>query len=126
MADYTFTRQERLKSKKLIQRLFKEGRSLFQFPIKIVYLPLPDDTAGITNTQFAISVPKKRFKKAVDRNRIKRLMREGIRHHKDVLSQDPPYIMMIIYVANEEISHKIINASIKKLLFKLHKAASVD
>lgn len=87
-------------------------------------MPLPEGHATISKTQYAVTVPKKRFKKAVDRNRIKRLLRESIRHHKSILSEDPPIILMIIYVGKEELSLKIIDASFKKLLLKLHETAS--
>ncbi len=126
MTDFSFSRDERLKSVKLIKQLFVEGRSIFQFPIKLVYIPLPDDHLHIENSQFGVSVPKKRFKKAVDRNRIKRLLREAIRLNKHIISDDPVKVMMIIYVADEELSHKIIQASIKKLLLILHKTATSD
>ena len=126
MADFTFSRDERLKSVKLIKGLFKNGKSLFQYPIKLVYLDLPEGNPQIKKSQFAISVPKKRFKKAVDRNRIKRLIREAIRHNKSVIQDDPILIMMVIYVAKEELSVKIIEASIKKLLLKLHKTSSPE
>jgi len=89
-------------------------------------MPLPEGHAIISKTQYAVSVPKKRFKKAVDRNRIKRLLRESIRHHKSILSEDSPIILMVIYVGNEELSHKIIDASIKKLLLQLHETASLN
>ena len=126
MTDFTFSRDERLKSVKLIKELFKKGKSIFQFPIKLVYIPIPEDNDLVVKNQFAISVPKKRFKKAVDRNRIKRLLREALRHNKHIIAHDPVKVMMIIYVAHDELSHKIIDASIKKLLLKLHKTATTE
>jgi len=72
----TFTKQERLCSSKLIDRLFREGnRQISVFPIRLVWL-LTDDIDGV---QILISAPKRNFHHAVDRNRIKRQIREFYR-----------------------------------------------
>ena len=74
----TFTKQERLCSSKLIDRLFSEGnRQISVFPIRLVWL-LADDIDGV---QILISAPKRNFHHAVDRNRIKRQVREFYRTH---------------------------------------------
>ncbi len=78
-----FGKEERLHSKKLIGRLFKEGKSFFNYPFKVVYLETePNNTAPVT---VLISVSRKKFKRAVDRNRIKRLIREAYRKNKHIL-----------------------------------------
>ena len=72
----TFGKQERLCSSKLIERLFSEGnRQISVFPIRLVWL-LADDIEGV---QILISAPKRNFHHAVDRNRIKRQIREFYR-----------------------------------------------
>ena len=74
----TFGKQERLCSSMLIDRLFSEGnRQISVFPVRLVWL-LTDDTEGI---QVLISAPKRNFHHAVDRNRIKRQIREFYRTH---------------------------------------------
>lgn len=80
----TFAKEERMHEKKLIDQLFKNGKSFFVFPFKVLYMPLTTD--GKLLPKVLISVPKRNFKRAVDRNRIKRLMREAYRRNKSILS----------------------------------------
>lgn len=80
--DYTFKKEERLCSKRLIDSLFHKGSSFFIYPYRVVFLsiqPVSEDTVPV---QCVISVPKRRFRKAVDRNQIKRKMREAYRLQK--------------------------------------------
>lgn len=77
---FTFTAEEKLKSKKLIEQLFKEGKSVSTNGFTLVYLVRPLRT--FYPAQAGFSVPKRNFKHAVDRNRIKRLMREAYRLNK--------------------------------------------
>ena len=76
----TFGKDEKLKSKKIIDQLFEEGKSVSNNGFTLVYLVKPLLT--FYPAQAGFSVPKKHFKRAVDRNRIKRLMREAYRHNK--------------------------------------------
>ena len=82
----TFSKQERIVSTKLIETLFGKGdsRSAVAYPLRAVYLQ-EEPSEGGAPVQILISVPKKRFKHAVDRNRVKRQIREAYRHHKDIL-----------------------------------------
>jgi ribonuclease P protein component len=79
----TFGRDEKLKSKKLIEQLFKEGKSVSQNGFTLVYLNIALSTFYPAQTSF--SVPKRNFKHATDRNRVKRLMREVWRKNKAAL-----------------------------------------
>jgi ribonuclease P protein component len=79
----TFSKKERLVSKKQIDRLFHEGHSFFTFPYKVIYII--DNQENNDLPQLLISVPKRNFKKAVDRNKIKRLTREAYRKNKTPL-----------------------------------------
>ena len=80
-----FGKTEKLKSRKLIEELFASGKSQNIFPIRVSYkfLPLQDnEKAGL---QVGVSISKRNFKRAVDRNRIKRLLREAYRLQKNEL-----------------------------------------
>ena len=80
----TFGKKERLCSSTLIDRLFSEGnRQISVFPVRLVWL-LADDTEGV---QVLISAPKRNFHHAVDRNRIKRQIREFYRTHSATLKE---------------------------------------
>jgi len=111
----------RLKSKKIIDKLFREGKSYFSYPIKLVYLPLKDKD-GEYGTQYTVSVSKRIFKRAVDRNRVKRQMREAIRLHLTLLSDEEQtsfLAMMFIYVGKEKLEYQTIENGIKKLTPKI-------
>jgi len=87
----TFKKQERIVSNKLIETLFEKGdsQSLAAFPIRSVYAMQPYSGKGAP-VQILISVPKKRFKHAVDRNRIKRQIREAYRKNKTIVTDAVP------------------------------------
>src|SRR5688500_20253518 len=82
-----FGKTEKLKSWKLVEELFARGKSLHLFPILISYKFLPLLENETTRLQVGVSVSKRNFKKAVDRNRIKRLLREAYRLQKRELIQ---------------------------------------
>ena len=80
----TLQKPERLRSKKLFDQLFADGQSLANYPVRLVWTEaqLPEEGVPV---QVAFSVPKRRFKRAVDRNRIKRQLREVYRTNKSEL-----------------------------------------
>jgi ribonuclease P protein component len=82
---FTLGKNERLKSRKLIEQLFKEGKSFAVNPFRIYVLTGDSPAAEI---KFGVGVSTKNFKKAVDRNRIKRLVREAYRLQKNELLQN--------------------------------------
>lgn len=112
---YTYPKEEKLKSRTLIQQLFTEGNSVTKYPLRLVYAKatLPE---GI-KIQIGVSVSKKYFKKAVDRNYYKRLLREALRHHKQLLleDQEETFAFMLLYQTKERLSH----AEVEKLTQQL-------
>lgn len=83
---FTFKKHERLTHRKVIDQLFQEGTALKQFPLMLLVLPNPLPTTE--PLQVVVVVSKRNFKRAVDRNRIKRLMRESWRHHKHLVKDE--------------------------------------
>ncbi|MBI5372800.1 MAG: ribonuclease P protein component [Sphingobacteriales bacterium] len=81
---FTLGKRERLKSRKAIDLLFREGQRFSQAPIRVFYRE-----TGTPGLQFGVAVSAKIFKKAVDRNRVKRLLREAWRLQKNELAQQP-------------------------------------
>lgn len=92
---FTLGKNERLKSRKQIEQLFSEGKKFSVTPFRIIYLMQPlltthhsssDSNRGII--QFGVAVSTKNFKRAVDRNRVKRLTREAWRLQKNELAEE--------------------------------------
>lgn len=116
---YTFTKPERLKNDKEISRLFEEGKSITVFPIRLIYLFSDGDKQEHIKAAFTAS--KRNFKKAVDRNRIKRLLRESYRLNKPQLYRSldtKNYIFMFIYIGKEAVKMDIINEKMLQLFDK--------
>ena len=82
---YTFAKEERLCSKRLIESLFRNGSSFVVYPYRVVFLYIESTPENTVPLQCVISVSKRRFRKAVDRNAIKRRMREVYRLQKSDL-----------------------------------------
>ncbi len=103
MMRFTFPKSERLKSRKLISRVFSQGQKKAAYPLLLFYLPLETSDAPV---KIAFSVPKKRVRSAVKRNRIKRLMREAWRLHKHQISQKLPqaHAFVLLYIGEDEMS----------------------
>ena len=112
----TLGKQERLKSKKLIEKLYSEGDSVKTFPLRMMYV----QTAHTSEfpCQVGVSVAKRNYKLAVDRNRLKRLMRETYRLQKQIVynNLDRPYVFMISYIGSEEIKYEDLYLKMEKLL----------
>ena len=83
---YTLSKEERLSWKRYIDLLFDKGNSFVAFPLRVIFLPLSEDEkAALPPSSMLISVSKKKFKRAVKRNRVKRLVREAYRLRKQEL-----------------------------------------
>ena len=115
--DYTFKKSEKLKSKKLIEQLFVEGKSVSVFPLRLVYLQTSLDNN--VSTKAGVSVSKRNFKKAVDRNRVKRLLREVYRLNKGQFFNNTTtqYAFMILYIGAEIPDFNVLESKMK-LLFE--------
>ena len=77
---FSYNKFEKLKSRKQIELLFAKGKSISAFPVKVFYLPV--ENTPMHPVQVGVGVSARNFKKAVDRNTIKRRMREAYRLHK--------------------------------------------
>lgn len=100
--NHTLCKAERLHSRKLIERLFDGGqsRSMSAFPLRVVYISLSlssENTELPSSAQMLVSVPKRCFRRAVKRNRVKRQVREAYRRHKSLL-EGQPVIMAFIWL----------------------------
>ena len=123
---YTLGKEEKLKSKKLIEQLFAEGNYVKSFPLRLIYLPINHGAKFPLKVGF--SVPKRNVKLAVNRNRIKRLMREVYRKNKYSFAENlnEPYIFMFIYMAKEEINYVDLELSLKKIALKFQTKINED
>ncbi len=120
----TYPKDEKLKHKKLIEKLFKEGKSVSSFPLRLVYLQI--DHEGNSILQAGVSVAKRNFKLAIDRNTLKRRIRESYRLNKqsNYLLLNQKYILMFIYIDKKKLPSKVINLAMIKLLQKFIKNIS--
>ncbi len=131
MAQHSFRKAEKLCEKKLMDQLFMEGESMLVFPFKVLYKVVNEsnNTQGSGSgavLRVGIAVSKKRHRKAVGRNRIKRLIREAFRLNKTAINhflkeQNIQLIAMFIYVANHELAFYSIDIKMKKALEELIK-----
>jgi len=118
--DQTFSKHEKLKSKKLIGDLFSNGQSVSAYPLRMVFIAttFEDDIKA----QAGVSVSKRYFKSAVDRNHIKRLMREAYRLHKPEYFNNitTQYALMILYLGKEKPTYDLIEQKMHKLFKKFN------
>ena len=123
---FTFNKKEKLKSQKLIEKLFDEGKSVTVFPLRMLYLKTTHDDGSTIKT--GVSVSKRNFKKAVQRNRIKRLLREAYRLNKPEYFNNitTSYALMILYIGKEATDFDSINANLKLLLSDFLEKISKD
>jgi ribonuclease P protein component len=152
---HRFPKSERLRSKKLIDALFSPannsviGGNVFLYPFKIIWLknidsqfvtkksqtensvqitPLPNEQKQTTYPQILVSVSKRNFKKATDRNRIRRQVKEAYRQNKHLLFENKefPPVLAIIYIAKEKSEYAFIEKKLVILLKKILNSMTID
>ena len=123
IASPTFNKRERIVSKKLIEQLFSKGSSfsISAFPLRIVVME-PARVTDDVPVQVLVSVSKRHFKHAVDRNRVKRQIREAYRHHKQILTdkvqQQQTLAIAFIWLADGLHESATVEKSVRILLGK--------
>ncbi len=103
---FTYPKAEKLKSKITIDSLFSIGKSVSKYPLRLVYVPI--ELEKDEKIKFGVSVSKKYFKKAVDRNYFKRVLRETYRLNKHLLIDnfDQPYAIMFFYQTKDKLTYQ--------------------
>lgn len=115
LKSFTYPEKEKLKSRKLIKKVFEEGKTIKSYPIFIRFIEQNNETHNV-----GVSVSKRNFKKAVDRIRIKRQLREAYRLNKEeLIDTESKYAMMIIFIGRKEVASKEIHQTVKSLLKEL-------
>lgn len=118
---FTLKKAERLKRRKIIEQLFSEGRAVTAFPIRVQYKMVDQLTVPL---QAGFSVSSRNFKRAVDRNRVKRLMREAYRLQKLPLEQalqtkEQQLALFLIYTGKELPVYALVKEKVEVVLKKL-------
>lgn len=119
--DLSYSKSEKLKSRKAIDELFASGKHVSIFPLRLVYVKSSVAHEGI---HFGVSVSKRHHKKAVDRNYIKRIMREAYRHQKHLLSGVSGYDMMLLYQSREVLHYQELEARTAEIFEKFLKKSA--
>jgi ribonuclease P protein component len=120
----TLSKKERIVSNLLIETLFGQGNSdsLAAYPIRVIYTQI-EQQQDCAPVQILISVPKKRFKHAVDRNRVKRQVREAYRHHKQLLynkvEEGKQLLVAFVWLSDKHMPSSEVEKKIKMLLEKI-------
>jgi len=125
---YKYSKKEKLKSKKAIELLFKKGKSINAYPIRVIFLPKSEPTGVTINAGATVS--KKNIKLAVNRNLIKRQIREAYRlnNHKlktHLTNSDKEINLMFIYTSKQILPYKEIENKIKVILTRLIESVEV-
>ena len=123
MGSLTFRKEERLHSKILIQELFDKGSSFYLYPFKVLYLDASPETRV---NQVLFTVSKRNFKRAVDRNKVKRRMREAFRLNKSQFSTSRKFTIGYIYTPKEILPYSQIEEAMVKSIKRLNNDGKKD
>ena len=118
-----FKKREHIVSTRLIETLFSSGSSsVSAFPLRAVFKIVPRSQTNVP-VQILISVPKKRFKHAVDRNRVKRQVREAYRHSKqplcDAVAADVSLLVAFVWISDQLAPSATVNHRVEKLIARM-------
>jgi ribonuclease P protein component len=120
---YTYQAKDKLKSRKQTQNLFSTGSAITAYPVRILYLLEPLEEGAISNVQIGVSAPTRYFRKAVLRNRVKRLLREAVRLEKNILDSaiaaNKRVSIFVLYIDKEVLPQKAIQEKVNQLFNKL-------
>jgi len=125
---FGFAKKEKLKSRKQIEELFLNGKNFAAFPLRITYQFIPSEESSL---QVGVTAGKKYFKKAVDRNRIKRLVREAYRLQKNDLAEILKQkklkgSLFFVYTDKTISSFSTVKEAMNKALKRLEKIAEAN
>ena len=118
-----FPKHSKLCGQMRISQLYKEGKRFVAWPLRVTYMPIANDQDA--PTQVLVWAPKSLFKRAVKRNRLRRLMREAYRLHQNILasssesSQNSNFLIAFNYMDKEEQPYAIIEKAVCKALRKM-------
>lgn len=115
--DFKYPKNEKLKSQKTIDLLFSTGKSVSKYPLRLVYVETNDEKEKL---KFGVSVSKKHFKNAVDRNYYKRVLRECYRLNKNIIHENitKSYAIMFFYQTKDRLNYNEIQ---EKSILLFHK-----
>ena len=117
---FSYPKKHKLKSKKSIDLLFSKGKSISKYPLRLVYAVADEKHMDGEMIKMGVSVSKKYFKHAVDRNYFKRILRETYRLNQNLLRQsiDKPYNLMFFYQTKDRLSYQEIERKTIQLFEK--------
>ncbi len=124
--DFSYPKNEKLKSRKTIDLLFTEGKTVTKYPLRLVYMETTfEDEVPL---KIGVSVSKKHFKNAVDRNYFKRVLRECYRLNKHILTDniDNKFALLFFYQTKDRLSYQEINEKTILLFEKFIKAIQAE
>jgi len=120
---FTLSKEERLKSRKLIDQVFSEGKRFTMTPFRIHYMFIERSSGSKVNLQVGAGVSARNFKRAVDRNRIRRLIREAWRLQKKPLQEkitaNKKLAVFLLYTSAEIETYQLISEKVNKIISKL-------
>lgn len=123
MAKYTLRKYEILSGFRQISELFRSDKSVYCYPLKLYFKVSRSDVAIKSKVLFSATAPKRNFSKAVDRNLLKRRIRESYRQNKfilvDHLNEDLQLMIMFVYIGRKVENYEMIDKAVIKILSEL-------